>query len=130
MPFSSNAHHLLLLKSYYWYHLLDKNGYSRALQICCANWLMRLILLRLVVLGSAGVAIKEAYGWSPDLYTTDRPSAYSATNLLGWWQPPDFGRSVNTISTRGDRLCPPNYYWHLRIFIPCDGPACYIASAL
>ena len=25
---------------------------------------------------------------------------------------PDFGRSVNPISTRGDRLCPPNYYWH------------------
>ena len=23
---------------------------------------------------------------------------------------PDFGRSVNPISTRGDRLCPPNYY--------------------
>ena len=22
---------------------------------------------------------------------------------------PDFGRSVNPISTRGDRLCPPNY---------------------
>ena len=22
----------------------------------------------------------------------------------------DFGRSVNPISTRGDRLCPPNYY--------------------
>ena len=26
--------------------------------------------------------------------------------------PPDFGRSVNPISTRGDRLCPPNHYWH------------------
>ena len=25
---------------------------------------------------------------------------------------PDFGRSVNPISTRGDRLCTPNYYWH------------------
>jgi hypothetical protein len=29
---------------------------------------------------------------------------------------PDFGRSVNPISTRGDRLCPPNYYWHTQIF--------------
>ena len=28
--------------------------------------------------------------------------------------PPDFGRSVNPISARGDRLCPPNYYWHPR----------------
>ena len=35
---------------------------------------------------------------------------------------PDFGRSVNPISTRGDRLCPPNYYWHNRIFKPSDGP--------
>ena len=35
---------------------------------------------------------------------------------------PDFGRSVNPISTRGDRLCPPNYYRHTRIFRPSDGP--------
>ena len=35
---------------------------------------------------------------------------------------PDFGRSINPISTRGDRLCPPNYYWHTRIFRPSDGP--------
>ena len=39
---------------------------------------------------------------------------------------PDFGRSVNPISTRGDRLCPPNYYWHPRIFRPSDGPDRYI----
>ena len=35
---------------------------------------------------------------------------------------PRFGRLVNPISTRGDRLCPPNYYWHTRIFRPSDGP--------
>ena len=35
---------------------------------------------------------------------------------------PDFGRSVNPISIRGDRLCPPNYYWHTQIFRPSDGP--------
>ena len=36
---------------------------------------------------------------------------------------PDFGRSVNPISTRGgDKLCPTNYYWHTRIFRPSDGP--------
>ena len=35
---------------------------------------------------------------------------------------PDFGRSVNPISTRGDRLCPSNYYWHPRIFRPSNGP--------
>ena len=39
---------------------------------------------------------------------------------------PDFGRSVNPISTRGDRLCPPNYYWHPRIFRPFDGPDYHI----
>ena len=36
--------------------------------------------------------------------------------------PPVFGRSINPISTWGDRLCPPNYYLHLRIFRPSDGP--------
>ena len=35
---------------------------------------------------------------------------------------PIFHRSVNPISTRGDRLCPPNYYWHTRIFRPSEGP--------
>ena len=35
---------------------------------------------------------------------------------------PDFGRSVNPISTRDHRLCPPNYYWHTEIFRPSDGP--------
>jgi hypothetical protein len=35
---------------------------------------------------------------------------------------PDFVRSVNPISTRGNGLCPPNYYWHTRIFRPSDGP--------
>ena len=36
--------------------------------------------------------------------------------------PPDFGRSVNPISTRKDRLCPPHYYCHPRIFRPSYGP--------
>ena len=40
----------------------------------------------------------------------------------GAMAPPDFGRSVNLISSRGDKLCPPNYYWHPRIFRPSDGP--------
>ena len=35
---------------------------------------------------------------------------------------PDFGISVNPISTRGGRVCPPNYYWHTRVFRPSDGP--------
>ena len=36
--------------------------------------------------------------------------------------PPDFGRSVNPISTRGSRFCPPQYYKPPRIFRLCDGP--------
>ena len=36
---------------------------------------------------------------------------------------PDFGKSVNPIITRRERLCPTNYYWHPRIFRPSDGPA-------
>ena len=30
--------------------------------------------------------------------------------------PPDFGRSVNPTSTKGDRLCPPQYYCPLPDF--------------
>ena len=36
--------------------------------------------------------------------------------------PPDFGRSVNPISTRGGWLCPPQYYLPPRIFDPCCIP--------
>ena len=45
-------------------------------------------------------------------------------------EPPGFGRSVNPILTRGDRLCPPSYYWHTRIFRPSDGPAFMIKFKL
>ena len=39
---------------------------------------------------------------------------------------PNFGRSVNPISTRGDRLCSPNYYWHTWTYRPSDGPVTYL----
>jgi hypothetical protein len=35
--------------------------------------------------------------------------------------PPDFDRTVNPISTRG-QIMPLKYYWHLRLFRPSDGP--------
>ena len=38
---------------------------------------------------------------------------------------PIFRRSVNPISTRGDRVCPPKYYWHTQIFRPSNGPGKY-----
>ena len=33
-----------------------------------------------------------------------------------------FGKSVNPIPTRGSRLCPPDYNWHLQIFAPSGIP--------
>ena len=42
----------------------------------------------------------------------------SGLSSLGVPGVPDFGRSVNSISTKGNRLCPPNYYWHTQIFGP------------
>ena len=36
---------------------------------------------------------------------------------------PDYGRSVNPISIRGDRVCPSNYNWHPRVFKPSYSPA-------
>ena len=38
-------------------------------------------------------------------------TTYSGVSSLGVPGVP-WRRSVNPISTRGDRLCPPNYYWH------------------
>ena len=35
---------------------------------------------------------------------------------------PDFGRSVNPISTKGDRLCPPHYYSPSQILKPSAIP--------
>ena len=42
------------------------------------------------------------------------------------WHTQILCRLVNPISTRVDRLCPPNYYWHTQIFRPSDGPAVLI----
>ena len=35
---------------------------------------------------------------------------------------------LNPISTRGDKLCPPNYYWHTQILRPSDGPDLVVAN--
>ena len=40
----------------------------------------------------------------------------------GAMAPPDFGRPVNPISTRRERLYPSYYYWHPQIFRPSYGP--------
>ena len=51
----------------------------------------------------------------------------------GWggYSPPVFSRTVKPISTRGSRLCPPQYYEPPRIFRPCDGPVVeYVRRAL
>ena len=44
--------------------------------------------------------------------------------------PPDFGRSVNPISTRGGHIIPTQYYVPPQIFRPCDGPVTYTFSNL
>ena len=42
---------------------------------------------------------------------------------------PDFGESVNTISTRGNRICPPHCYFP-EIFRPSYGPAAALIPPL
>ena len=49
---------------------------------------------------------------------------------LGASAPPMFGRTVNPISTRGGRLCPPQYYQPPGNLIPCDGPVVDISSRI
>ena len=60
--------------------------------------------------------IEETMDLSHILLDVDAPSgtAKKCYGVVTWgaMAPPDFGRSVNSISTNGDRLCPPNYYWH------------------
>ena len=60
------------------------------------------------------------------VHCTDRPVVPGCAGCA--MAHPDFGKPVNPISTRGDRLCQPNYYWHTRIFRPSDGPAKYYNS--
>ena len=63
-------------------------------------------------------------------FSNDRRNTKTMQACRPWVAHPDFGRSVNPISTRGDRLCPPNYYWHTRIFRPSDGPAMYSGTKI
>ena len=67
------------------------------------------------------------YYWFPQILSLSDTPVSLGTNHGGYdedhHQKSTFGRSVNPISTRGDRLCPPSYYWHPRIFRPSDGPA-------
>ena len=43
---------------------------------------------------------------------------------------PDFIRSVNPMSTTGNRLCQPNYYWHPQISRLSDSPVFRICIVL
>ena len=52
--------------------------------------------------------------------TACAPRGVVPGGVRGTMAPPDFGRSVNPISTRGDRLCPPNCFCHPQIFRPSD----------
>ena len=38
------------------------------------------------------------------------------------WHTQNLADQFTLFQPGGDRLCPPNYYWHTRIFRPSDGP--------
>merc|ERR1739844_555359 len=64
------------------------------------GWTIGILLI--VVIGSATVITC----WCCFYHTCLKPgNPWSAGDA---WAPPDFGRSVNPISTRGSRLCPTN----------------------
>ena len=44
----------------------------------------------------------------PTLVSSPTVPVYTPRPVISEGAPPDWGRSVNPISTRGDRLCPPN----------------------
>ena len=44
--------------------------------------------------------------------------------------PPSFGISVNPIRTKGDRLCPPYYYWPPHLFGRCAVSGSYMNLAI
>ena len=70
---------------------------------------------------SGGAIALPASPVPKDLHQPYRPVIHGGAG--GAMAPPDFGRSVNPISISGDRLCPPNYYWHPWMYRPSDGPA-------
>ena len=52
--------------------------------------------------------------------------AVASVGAGGALAPPVFGQSVNSILTRGGKLCPSQYYQPPRIFRPCDGPVMFV----
>ena len=51
-------------------------------------------------------------------YVFDRGVALGGTGVA---MAPPFWQISSPYLKQGDRLCPPNYYWHPRIFRPSDG---------
>ena len=66
--------------------------------------------------------VRKEGSFSDRVQGTGRAVASGGGGQGGKFPPPDFGRSINPISTRGSRLCSPHYYVPSRIFRPCDGP--------
>ena len=64
------------------------------------------------------------------LWLSVRPTISALNYTEQACRPQIFGRSVNPILTRRGRLCPPNYYWHPRIFRPSYGPAEWMKNAI
>ena len=61
-------------------------------------------------------------GWSTFVHCLYCDRGVVSGGAWGAMAPPDFGRSVNPISTKGVRLCPPNNTGTPEIFRPSDGP--------
>ena len=93
-------------KKLFWKSFLDTILQSRSLCNLCSTATAHCTLRRRDILLSTGVLSLGVPG--------------------GAMAHPDFGRSVNPISTRGDKLCPPNYYWHPRIFRSSNGSGLWI----
>ena len=86
--------------------------------VCCFPFLFFLFV---GIVSELGIYIKQKHLMNKGGLKSFQGST-AGLSSLGVPGVPWHGRSVNPISTRGDRLYPPNYYWQTRLFRPSDGP--------
>ena len=60
------------------------------------------------------------------LHFSSATPGVSSLGVLGVpWHTQILADQLTLFQPGGDRLCPPDYYWHTRIFRPSDGP-CHV----
>ena len=65
--------------------------------------------------------VMEKLGLGPKILMSK--SGLSSLGVPGVpWHTQILADQLTLFQPGGDRLCPPNYYWHTRIFRPSDGP--------